>query len=94
MSKLKIKKKRVSLNISASRGRRRMKHDSLEPPHRDESNGGSFVLLRSLDAEIIDETSTIRHLTFTFTAPFTVSLDISASSDHRRTKPPPFDSSR
>ncbi len=45
-----------------------MKHDSLEPPHRDESNGGSFDLLRSLDAEIIDETSTIRHLTFTFTA--------------------------
>ena len=71
-----------------------MKHDSLEPPHRDESNGGSFDLLRSLDAEIIDETSTIRHLTFTFTAPFTVSLDILAYSDHRRTKPPPFDSSR
>ena len=67
-----------------------MKHGSLEPPHRDESNGGSFVLLRSLDAKIIDETSTIRHLTFTFTAPFTVSLNILASSSRRRMKLPPF----
>jgi hypothetical protein len=39
-----------------------MKHGTLEPPHRAESNGGSFVLLRSLDAEIIDETANGKEL--------------------------------
>jgi len=46
----------VSLNILAPSDRRRMKHGSLEPPRRDESNGGSFILLWSLDAEIFNET--------------------------------------
>src|SRR5947207_12908656 len=49
-------KKHVSLNISASRGRRRMQRSSLEPPSRAASNGGSFILLRPLDAEIFNET--------------------------------------
>ena len=56
----------ILLNIYGLDDRRMMVYSSLEPPHRDESNGGSFILLRSLDAEIIDETSIIRHLTFTF----------------------------
>ena len=54
----------VSSIISASGGRRRMCHSSLEPPRRAASNGGSFILLRPLDAEIFNETSTIRNLTF------------------------------
>src|SRR5256885_12912923 len=47
----------VSLNISASSGRRRIQHSSLEPPHRAASNGGSFILLQPLDAEIFNETA-------------------------------------
>src|SRR5256885_5350454 len=47
----------VSLNISASSGRRRIQHSSLESPHRAASNGGGFILLRPLDAEIFNETA-------------------------------------
>ena len=42
----------------------------LEPARRDESNGGGFILLRPLDAELFDEMSTnwhfviLRHVTF------------------------------
>src|SRR5438045_8540888 len=46
----------VSLNISASSDRRRMLHSSLESPRHAASNGGSFILLRPLDAEIFNET--------------------------------------
>src|SRR5436305_8565636 len=46
----------VSLNISASSDRRRMRHSSLESPRQAASNGGSFILLRPLDAEIFNET--------------------------------------
>src|SRR3989442_15953963 len=46
----------VSLNISASSDRRRMRHSSLESPRHAASNGGSFILLRPLDAEIFNET--------------------------------------
>src|SRR5438045_9282462 len=45
----------VSLNISASSDRRRMRHSSLESPRHAASNGGSFILLRPLDAEIFNE---------------------------------------
>jgi hypothetical protein len=55
-SKFKIKKKCISLNISASSDHRRMQRSSLEPPRRAASNGGSFILLRPLDAEIFNET--------------------------------------
>src|SRR3954447_16219141 len=51
----------VSSIISASSDRRRMQRSSLEPSHRAASNGGSFIPLRPLDAEIFNETSTIRH---------------------------------
>ena len=34
---------------------RRIKHSLLELSHRVESNGGSIVLLQSLDAEIFDK---------------------------------------
>ena len=47
----------VLSNISASSGRRRMKIPPFEPARRDESNGGIFIRLRPLDAEIFDETS-------------------------------------
>src|SRR5256714_14432831 len=46
----------VSLNISASSGRRRMQRSSLEPSCHAVSNGGSINLLRPLDAEIFNET--------------------------------------
>src|SRR5438045_5526030 len=46
----------VSLNISASSDRRRMRYSSLESPRHAASNGGSFILLRPLDAEIFNET--------------------------------------
>jgi len=51
--------------ISTSSDRRRMQRSSLESPCQAASNGGSFILLRPVDAEIFNETSTIRHLTFT-----------------------------
>jgi len=47
----------VSSNISASSGRRRFKIPPFKPAHQGELNGGIPILLRSLDAEIFDETS-------------------------------------
>ena len=75
----------ILLNNSASNDRRRMKQLPLEPSHRDESNGSGLILLWPLDAEIIDKTSndTLLHA---------ILLNISVSSDHKRTRPPPFDS--
>src|SRR5687767_4811800 len=70
----------ISSIITASSDHRRMYRSSLEPPHRAASNGGNFILLRPLDAEIFDETSIIRHFDIFVTASFTVSLNISASS--------------
>src|SRR3954466_1017622 len=81
----------VSSIISASSDRRRMQRSSLEPSHRAASNGGGFIPLRPLDAEIFNETSTIRHY---ITAPFAVSLNISASSSREGMKPPPFDAAQ
>src|SRR3954454_4431745 len=78
----------VSSIISASSDHRRMQHSLLEPPHQLTSNGGNFILLRPLDAEIFNETSTIQHY---ITAPFAVSLNILASSGHSEMKSPPFD---
>ena len=64
-----------------------MKQLPLEPAHRDESNGGGLILLRPLDAEIINKTSCGN-------VPFDVLSIISASSDHRGMRPTPFDSSQ
>src|ERR1044071_6391340 len=47
----------VSSNNSASSGYRGMGIPPFEPAHRDESNGGIPILLRSLDVEIFGETS-------------------------------------
>src|SRR3954454_24663983 len=55
----------VSLNILASNDRKKMCHSSLESSHNGESNGGKIILPRSLDAEILSETSKNRHLYFT-----------------------------
>jgi hypothetical protein len=44
------------MNISASSDRRKVKHSSLEPSRQEESNGGRFIFLPSLDAEIFIET--------------------------------------
>src|SRR5438105_11465891 len=49
-------KKCASSIISASSDHRRMQRSSLEPPRRAASNGGIFILLRPLDAEIFNET--------------------------------------
>jgi len=46
----------VSLNISASSGRRRMKLPPFDAARRGGSNELRYILLRLLDAEIIDET--------------------------------------
>src|SRR3954466_4426734 len=54
----------VSLNISASSDRRKMCHSSLESSHNGASNGGKIILPRSLDAEILSETSKIGILYF------------------------------
>jgi len=51
----------VSSNISASSVRRRMGIPPFEPARRGESNGGIPILLRTLDAEIFDETSLNQH---------------------------------
>jgi len=50
--------------ISGSSDRIRIKRSSLESSHRDESKGGHFIPIRSLDPEIIDETMKIWHLIF------------------------------
>ena len=42
--------------ISTSSDRKRMQRSSLESPCQAASNGGSFILLRPLDAEIFNET--------------------------------------
>src|SRR3954462_14239841 len=59
----------VSSIISASSDRRRMQRSSLEPPHRAASNGGGFIPLRPLDAEIIDETLNERQISYTYRVP-------------------------
>src|SRR3954453_5466709 len=46
----------VSLNISASRGRRKMKPPPFDAARRDGSNELRYILLRPLDAEIISGT--------------------------------------
>src|SRR6266480_1904670 len=80
-------KKRVLTIISASSDRRRMQRSSLEPPRRAASNGGGYILLQPLD---INNSA----INIYVTAPFAVSLNISASSGRRRMKPPPFDAAR
>src|SRR3954447_24839206 len=45
----------VSLNFSASSDYRKMKHSSLDSSHHDESNGGDFILLSEMEAEIFNE---------------------------------------
>src|SRR2546421_13023727 len=66
---------------------RRTKLPPFEPSRCDESNGGGFVLLSPLDAEIIGKMS--------MNWPFiNISPIISASSGDRRTKPLPSEPSR
>ena len=64
-----------------------MKQLPLKPAHRDESNGGGFILLWPLDTEIFNKTACDN-------VPFDVLSIISASSGHRRIRPLPFDLSR
>src|SRR2546421_270282 len=73
-----------------------MKRSSLEPPRRAASNGGSYILLCPLNAEIFNESSTIWHLAFNIyvTALLAISLIISASNGHRRMKLLPFDAAQ
>src|SRR6266496_1554310 len=60
-----------------------MLYSSFESSHQDESNGGKFVLLRSLDGQIFDETSKSAFYIYD-TVPFDVLLNISPSNDYRR----------
>ena len=64
-----------------------MKPPPFDSSHRDGSNGGSFVLLPPLDAEIISKTSKNRSF-------YNVSPIISATNNGRRTKLQPFEPSR
>ena len=75
----------VSPIILATNNGRRTILPPFEPSRCDESNGGSFVLLSLLDAEIIGKTS--MNQLFIDILPI-----ISASSGGKRLKPPPFDS--
>ena len=43
---------------------RKMQHSSLELSHRDELNGGSFILLQSLDDELLNKMSKISIMIF------------------------------
>jgi hypothetical protein len=93
---LKFKKKYVSSNCEPARDRRRMKHSSLESSRRDASNGGKNILLWSLDGPQYDDSLTIRNFfifSFLFTEPYNVSLNFSASSDHRKLNYSSLDSS-
>src|SRR3954467_10775870 len=45
----------ISLNFSASSDYRKMKHSSLVSSHHDESNGGDFILLSEMKAEIFNK---------------------------------------
>src|SRR6266487_7086994 len=69
-----------------------MIYSSFESSHQDESNGGNFVLLRSLDGQIFDETSKSVFYIYD-TATFDVLLNISPSNDHRRLYHSSFESS-
>jgi len=51
----KIKKKYILLHISASSDRRETKHSLLDSSQYDESNGGSFIFLGAIDAELCDK---------------------------------------
>ena len=74
-------------NNSAFNNPKGIKQLPLELAHRDESNGGSLILLRLLDTEIFNKSVCSNVL-------FDVLLIILASSSHRRIRPLPFDSSR
>ena len=52
-----------------------MKHSSLDSSHHDESNGGDFILLSAIDAEIFNEMSIIQQLTFTLLCHLTFCLN-------------------
>ncbi len=77
----------VSLNISASSGRRRMRLPPFDAARRGDSNELCCILPWPLDAEIFDETVN-GNVKFRIVD---VSLNISASSGRRRMKPQPFD---
>src|SRR2546430_4525054 len=49
-------------NRNRNTDRRRMQRSPLEPPRRAASNGGCYILLQPLDAEIIRETCTIKKI--------------------------------
>src|SRR5437660_365945 len=83
----------VSLNISASNGRRNIKNTTIRTVALRESNGSCFILLRCLEAEIIDEMSTNRHFTLPVLCHFDVSPNILASNSCRNIKILPLEPS-
>ena len=77
--------------ISTSSDRRRMQRSSLESPCQAASNGGSFHPSMTTGRRDIQRNINNSAFNIYVTAPFTVSLNISASSSRRRMKLPPFD---
>ena len=73
--------------ISASSGGRRTRLLPFEPSRCDESNGGSLVILPSLDAEIIGKTLKISYF-------INVLPIISATNNDGKSKLPPIEPSR
>src|SRR6185437_1183179 len=80
--------------ISASRHRRSMKQLPFDSSQCDGSNGGIFMFLRLLDAEIFDETSKWRSTGSVKCRFVDISSIISASRHRRSMKQLPFDSSQ
>ena len=80
----------VSLNISASSGRRRMILPPFDAAWRGDSNELCRILLRSLDAEIFKRNGKWRSNVNVKCRIVDVSLNISTSSGRRRLKLPPF----
>src|SRR6185295_14208463 len=84
----------ISSIISASRHRRSMKQLPFDSSQCNGSNGGIFMFLRPLDAEIFGETSKW-HSTGSVKCRFVdISSIISASRHRRSMKQLPFDSSQ
>ena len=67
----------VSLNISASSGCRRMKQPPFDAARRGGSNELRYILIRSLDAEIIEE----MHFFKFFKSNFSISVSVIYKTD-------------
>ena len=80
--------------ISASSGHRRIRLLPFDSFRWASSNGNCFISLGLLDAELFDKMlNGTRFINIKMLIFIDISSNISASSDHRGMRPPPFDSS-